>query len=238
MKLDILAFGAHPDDVELGAGGTVAKCISEGKKIGIVDITAGELGTRGDVATRAREAAESAKLLGISVRENLGLPDGFFNNSREYQLPVITMIRRYQPEIILANAITDRHPDHGKGASLIEESCFLSGLMKIETNDNGKKQEAWRPRLVLHYIQDRYIRPDVVIDITAHIEKKMESIKAFRSQFFDTNSKEKATYISSEMFLESLYARAMEYGKNIGVKYSEGFTCSRMVGVKGLDFLI
>ena len=229
MKLDILAFGAHPDDVELCCSGTLLKHISQGKKVGIIDLTRGELGTRGSAAIRDKEAAVAAKILGIAVRENLNFADGFFLNDKQHQLEVIKKIRKYQPEIIIANAIRDRHPDHGRSAQLISDSCFLSGLVKIDTN-----QKVWRPKAVYNYIQDRYIKPDFVIDISDFIDKKMQAIKAYRSQFYDPKSKEPQTYISSPEFLEMLNARAIEMGKVIRVKYAEGFTAERVVGVKDL----
>lgn len=207
MKLDILAFGAHPDDVELGCAGTILKEISLGKKVGIVDLTRGELGTRGSAELRDLEAAAAASILGVSVRENLAMRDGFFVNDEAHQLEVIKMIRKYKPEIVLCNAIDDRHIDHGKGSKLVSDACFLSGLMKIETSLDGEKQTAWRPKLVYHYIQWKNIEPDFVVDITGFTEKKIESILAYGSQFYDANSKEPATPITSKNFLESLNYR-------------------------------
>jgi bacillithiol biosynthesis deacetylase BshB1 len=218
MKLDILVMAAHPDDAELAVSGTIVDAVAKGKKVGIVDFTRGELGTRGTPEIRLAESAEATKILGIQVRENLGLADGFFQNDRESQLKLIEVIRKYQPDIVLANALEDRHPDHGKGAALAIDACFLSGLRKIDTG-----LPAWRPKHVYHYIQDRYLEPDFVIDISAHWEKKEAAIRAFKSQFFDPNSTEPASYISSPDFLDFIEARAQEMGHKIGVKYGEGF---------------
>ena len=238
MKLDILVLAAHPDDAELGCGGTIAKHVALGYKLGIVDFTKGELGTRGSPETRAKEAVEASKTLGISVRENLGLPDGFFQNDKTHQLEVIRAIRKYQPSVVITNAVYDRHSDHGKGASLAYDSCFLSGLSKIETIDKGVKQDAWRPSAVYHFIQSQLIEPDFVVDITEYWQKKMEAIKAFKSQFFDPQSKEPQTYISSPDFLRMVESRSIEFGHAIGVQYGEGFTVRRYPGVKSLFDLI
>jgi bacillithiol biosynthesis deacetylase BshB1 len=218
MKLDILVLAAHPDDAELAVAGTIVDAIARGKKVGICDFTRGELGTRGTPEIRLAESAEASKILGIQVRENLELADGFFQNERESQLKLIEVIRKYQPDVVLANALEDRHPDHGKGAALAIDACFLSGLRKIETG-----LPAWRPKHVYHYIQDRYLEPDFVIDISAHWEKKEAAIRAFKSQFFNPNSTEPASYISSPDFLHFIEARAQEMGHKIGVKYGEGF---------------
>lgn len=235
MKLDILAIAAHPDDAELGCGGTIAKHTSLGYKVGIADLTRGELGTRGTPETRQKEASESAKILGVSVRENMGLPDGFFQNNAESQLAVIRAIRTYQPRIILANAVYDRHIDHGKGASLAYDASFLSGLVKIETvNAQGEKQAPWRPEVVYHYVQSQFITPDFVVDISAEWETKMSAVKAFSSQFFNPDSEEPETYISKPGFLRMLEARAVEYGHAIGAAYGEGFTVRRFVGIDSL----
>ncbi len=234
MKLDILVFAAHPDDAELGCGGTIAKHVSLGYKVGVVDLTRGELGTRGTPQTRDQEAKDSAKILGLSVRENLNLRDGFFKNDEEHQLKVIQMIRKYQPEIVLANAIHDRHPDHGKGGALAFDSCFLSGLAKIETQENGKAQQAWRPKHLYHYIQSQLIVPDFVIDVSAHWQTKMDSIKAFKTQFFDPTSNEPETFISKPSFLFFLEARAKELGQSINVEFAEGFTARNRMGVDHL----
>jgi len=234
MKLDILVFAVHPDDAELGCSGTILKHIALGKKVGLVDFTRGELGTRGTAETRDEEALESAKILGIHVRENLRFRDGFFQNDEAHQLELIKKIRQYQPEIILTNALHDRHPDHGRAGDLANDAIFLSGLIKIETELNGVKQEAWRPRLVLQYIQDRYIKPDVIIDVTAFIEQKLQSIRAFKTQFDSPDESEPQTYISSPEFMDFVMGRAREFGKQIGVKYAEGFTSRKLLGVDNL----
>ncbi|MGC1240783.1 MAG: bacillithiol biosynthesis deacetylase BshB1 [Chryseosolibacter sp.] len=235
MKLDILVLAAHPDDAELGCGGTIAKHISLGNKVGIVDLTRGELGTRGTPQTREKEAGDSAKILGVAVRENLELPDGFFQNDPESQRIVIRAIRKYQPRIILANAVYDRHIDHGKAASLAYDASFLSGLVKIETQDElGKDQSAWRPEAVYHYVQSQFITPDFVVDISGQWDIKMKAIKAFTSQFFNPDSSEPETYISKPGFLKMLEARAVEYGHAIGAAYGEGFTTRRFIGVDSL----
>ena len=238
MKLDILAFGAHPDDVELGCAGTILKEISLGRKVGIVDLTRGELGTRGTAETRNEEAEAAAKILGVSVRENLGLRDGFFVNDEKHQLEVIKMIRKYKPEIVLCNAVDDRHIDHGKGSKLVSDSCFLSGLMKIETSIDGIKQEAWRPKIVYHYIQWKNIEPDFVVDITGFEKQKIAAILAYKTQFYDPNSNEPATPITSKNFLESLNYRAQDLGRIVGVDFAEGFTVERCLAVNSLENLI
>lgn len=238
MKLDILAFGAHPDDVELGCSATIAKEISLGKKVGIIDLTRGELGTRGSAELRDQEAAKAAEILGVSVRENLGFADGFFINDKEHQLEIIKMIRKYQPEIVLCNAIDDRHIDHPKGSQLVSDACFLSGLLKIETELDGKLQEKWRPKKVYHYIQWKNIEPDFVVNVTGFMDKKVASVLAYSSQFFDPNSKEPETPITSKNFTESVEYRAKDLGRLIGVDYAEGFTVERYVGVENLSKLI
>ncbi|MBS1542141.1 MAG: bacillithiol biosynthesis deacetylase BshB1 [Bacteroidetes bacterium] len=238
MKLDILVVAAHPDDAELGCGGTILKHVKAGKKVGVVDLTRGELGTRGTPEGRQKEADEAGRILGLSARENLDLPDGFFQNSESHQIPLIRVIRKYQPDIILANAVHDRHPDHGRGSDLAFEASFLSGLARIETSIDGKAQLAWRPKALYHYIQSQFIMPDFVVDITEQWEGKMESIRAFRSQFFDPSSKEPETFISRPGFLKLLEARATELGQGIGVQYGEGFTSRRWVGVKSLFDLV
>jgi N-acetylglucosamine malate deacetylase 1 len=235
MKLDILVLAAHPDDAELGCGGTIAKHIALGHKVGIVDFTRGELGTRGTVETRDQEASASADILGVSVRINLGLKDGFFQNTKEDQLAVVRDIRKYKPDIILANAVYDRHPDHGRGADLAYDACFLAGLAKIETmDDHGQLQSAWRPGAVYHYIQSQFIKPDFVIDITDYWDVKMKAVHAFKTQFHNPNSNEPETYISSPAFLRMLEARAIELGHSIGVKYGEGFTVRKTIGIQNL----
>lgn len=238
MKLDILAIGAHPDDVELGCGATIAKEIANGKKVGILDLTRGELGTRGSAEIRDVEAANAAKILGVSVRENIALADGFFVNDRESQLKIIEIIRKYQPEMVLCNAITDRHIDHGKGSKLASDACFLSGLKKIETIVEGKPQEKWRPKTVYHYIQWQNIEPDVVVDVTGFIDKKCESVFAYTSQFHDPNNKEGDTPISSKTFKDSINYRARDLGRLIGTEYGEGFTVERYAAVDSLFDLI
>tara|TARA_B110000967_G_scaffold46900_1_gene47355 strand:+ start:4820 stop:5536 length:717 start_codon:yes stop_codon:yes gene_type:complete len=238
MKLDILAFGAHPDDVELGCGATIAKEISLGKKIGIVDLTRGELGTRGSADLRDIEAANAAKILGVSIRENLCFADGFFINDKKHQLEVIKMIRKYQPDIVLCNAIDDRHIDHGKGSKLVSDACFLSGLMKIETELEGNDQEKWRPKHVYHYIQWKNIEPHFVVDVSGFIDKKIDAILAYSSQFYDPKSKEPETPITTKNFKESINNRGKELGRLIGVDCAEGYTSERYVAVENLDKLI
>jgi bacillithiol biosynthesis deacetylase BshB1 len=238
MKLDILAIGAHPDDVELSASGTIMIEIAKGKSVGIVDLTEGELGTRGSVEERYAEAAASAKILGIAVRENLQLPDGFFENKKEHQLKVIEAIRHYQPEILLCNAPEDRHPDHGRGSELVSDAAFLAGLRQIKTQRKGVEQAAWRPKYVLQYIQDRFLMPNFVVDITAVHDKKIESIKAFASQFFTPGAGGPQTYISRPDFLEGVIYRSKMMGKMIGVPYAEGFISKKMLGFESLDALV
>lgn len=236
MKLDVLVFGAHPDDAELGAGGTIAKCISEGKKVGIIDLTRGELGTRGTAEIRDTEAGNAAKILGVSIRENLEFADGFFINDKAHQIAIIQIIRKYQPDIVLCNAIDDRHIDHGKGSNLVSDACFLSGLVKIDTKLIGDEawQNAWRPKHVYHYIQWKNINPDFVVDVSDYIDKKMEAIVAYKSQFYDPNSAEPETPISSQNFTESIRYRAKDLGRLVGVEYAEGFTVERHIAVKSL----
>jgi bacillithiol biosynthesis deacetylase BshB1 len=238
MKLDILAFGAHPDDVELGCSGTIAKEISLGKKVGIVDLTRGELGTRGSVEIRNEESAKASELLGVSVRENLDMRDGFFVNDEAHQMKIIQMLRKYRPEIVLCNAVRDRHIDHGKGSKLVSDACFLSGLVKIETSLDGKNQESWRPKLVYHYIQWQNIEPDFVVDITDFIDQKTASILAYSSQFYSEGSNEPVTPIATKNFLESIHYRSQDFGRLVGVDYAEGFTVERYLAVKSLGDLI
>ena len=237
MKLDILAFGAHPDDVELGCGGTIAKEISLGKKVGIIDLTRGELGTRGSVEIRDSESTMAADILGISVRENLNMRYVFFVNDEAHQLQIIKIIRKYQPEIVLCNAIRDRHIDHGKSSKLVSDACFLSGLRKIETTLDGEKQEAWRPKRVYHYIQWENIEPDFVVDITGFIDKKVNSILAYSSQFYSENSNEPETPIATKNFLESIHYRSKDFGRLVGVEHAEGFTVERYLAVNSLSDL-
>jgi N-acetylglucosamine malate deacetylase 1 len=236
MKLDILAVAAHPDDVELSCAGTLLSHISKGYKVGILDLTRGELGTRGTPVIRQQEATVAAEILGISVRDNVGIPDGFFRNDEEHQRAIIPYIRKYQPTIVLANAIEDRHPDHRKGAQLIFDACFLSGLRQISSLDpiTAQPQSAWRPTYIYHFIQDRYIKPDFIVDISEHWEQKEKAIRAFRSQFFDPNSAEPESYISSPQFLNYIKARAEEMGHAIGTKYGEGFTVTKTIGISSL----
>jgi bacillithiol biosynthesis deacetylase BshB1 len=241
MKLDILAIGVHPDDVELGCSGTILMEIKNGKKAGIVDLTQGELGTRGSVETRYAEAAAAAKILRVQIRENLRMRDGFFTNDETHQLQLIQAIRKYRPEIVLANALNDRHPDHGRAGHLIADACFLSGLIKIETKDkNGSPQQRWRPKYVLHYLQDWYHDPQIIIDISDVFEERMKAIEAYSTQFYnpDSASEGTQTYISSPDFLDSVIARARMLGKRIGVKYAEGFNSEKQIGLKSLDALI
>ncbi len=237
MKLDILAIAAHPDDAELSCGATLYQHALDGKKTGIVDLTTGQLGTRGTPALRIKESHEAAKILKLAVRENLEMEDGFFLNDKAHQLRLITAIRKYQPDILLINAPHDRHPDHGKGAQLASDAAFLSGLAKIKTKHNGKLQDAWRPKNVYHYIQAVHIKPDFVVDISDSYDVKMQAILAYKSQFFNPDSKEKNTFISSPEFLDFLKARHQEFGQIAGVKYAEGFVAQRHIGVKDLTSL-
>ncbi|MFD1293913.1 bacillithiol biosynthesis deacetylase BshB1 [Lutibacter holmesii] len=237
MKLDILAIGAHPDDVELGCGGSIAKEIALGKKVGIIDLTRGELGTRGSAEIRDVESSNAAKILGVAVRENLAFRDGFFLNDEAHQLEVIKMIRKYQPEIVLCNAVDDRHIDHPKGSKLVSDACFLSGLIKIETSVAGISQKAWRPKQVYHYIQWKNIEPDFVVDVSGYIHTKLEAVKAYSSQFYDPKSKEPSSPITSKNFLDSIVYRAQDLGRLIGVEHAEGFVSERYVAVKSFDKL-
>jgi bacillithiol biosynthesis deacetylase BshB1 len=240
MKLDILAIGVHPDDVELGCSGSLLAAISQGKKVGILDLTKGELGTRGTPEGRLQEAQSAAQILGVECRENVGMADGFFKNDEEHQKLLISYIRKFRPDLVLANAIDDRHPDHGRAAQLINDACFYAGLRKVITvSEDGVEQEAWRPKNVFHYIQDRYIKPAFIVDISAFMDKKIEAIRAFKSQFFvpTYNSNEPQSYISTPEFLEFIEARAKELGHAIGVKYGEGFTSYKALGVSGFNFL-
>lgn len=229
MKVDILAITAHPDDVELCCSGILLHHIAQGKKVGIVDLTQGELGTRGDGPTRLKEAAEAAKILGVEFRDNLGLADGFFKIDKENQMPIIKAIRKYQPEIVLTNTTNDRHPDHGRAAKLVSEACFLSGLVKVDTG-----QDKWRPKNVYHVIQDFYHHPDILIDVTPYMDKKMEAVRAFKSQFYDPNSTEPESPISGKEFMDFIYGRAAEMGRRIGVEYAEGLTVAKPIGVNNL----
>lgn len=238
MKVDILAIGAHPDDVELGCGGTLAKLISEGKKVAVVDLTQGELGTRGTNVTRAEEAANAAAIQGYVNRENLKMKDGFLVNSEEYQMQIVKMIRKYKPEIVFSNAIDDRHPDHAKGSKLVSDACFLSGLVKIETVLDNEVQKAWRPKQIFNYIQWKNITPDFVVDVSDFMEKKIEACLAFKTQFYDPESAEPMTPISSKDFLESLTYRAQDLGRLSGVDFAEGFTSEKLLAFKNFDGII
>ena len=234
-SIDILAFGAHPDDVEISAGGTLAKHIAMGKTVALVDLTRGELGTRGTAETRDEEARKAMELLGAKERINLDLGDGFFEHNHANLLKVVEMIRYFKPNLVLANSIEDRHPDHAKGAKLVADACFLAGLPKIETQYNGEVQTAWRPKKVFHYIQDRYLKPDFAIEVTDSVEQKFEVLKCYRTQFYDPNSTEPQTPISGKEFFDFLESRMREYGREIGVEFAEGFTCSRILGVDDFE---
>lgn len=234
MNVDILAFGAHPDDVELSASGTILKSISQGKSVAIVDLTQGELGSRGTIETRYEEAAKASDILGIKARHNLKMEDGFFQHNEENILKIIEQIRRFRPKIVLANAITDRHTDHGKGSKIVSEACFLAGLRRIETSWEGQTQDAFRPEAVYHYIQDRFIKPDFVVDVSEFVPQKIASIKAYKTQFYDPSSNEPQTPISGEDFIDFILGRMKEMGRPIGAKYAEGFTVERFIGVEDL----
>jgi bacillithiol biosynthesis deacetylase BshB1 len=237
MKLDILAIGVHPDDVELGCSGTLLKHIKQGKKVGILDLTKGELGSRGSGELRLIEAANSAKILGITARENLGYADGFFTNDKAHQLGIIEILRKYQPDVVLANAPRDRHPDHGRASQLVSEACFYSGLVRIETTLDGKPQELWRPKAVYHYIQDRFLKPDFVVDVSEFVPQKMESILAFSSQFYNPESELPETPISSKKFFDFIKARMANFGRDINVDYAEAFTIERLIGIEDITLL-
>ncbi len=234
MKLDLLIFAAHPDDAELGCSGTILRAIAAGKKVGIVDLTRGELGTRGTAETRDAETVASNRILGLHVRENLEMRDGFFRNDEEHQIKIIQMIRKYTPEIVFSNAMHDRHPDHGKASDLVNDALFLAGLPKIRTEIAGIQQDAFRPRLLFQYLQDRYIEPDIIVDVTEFWDKKMECIRAFKTQFFNPDSEEKETYISTPSFLKVVEARSRELGKAIGAEHAEGFTSRKLLGIDNL----
>jgi bacillithiol biosynthesis deacetylase BshB1 len=241
MKLDILAIGVHPDDIELGCSGTLINEINRGKKVGILDLTQGELGTRGTVETRHAEAANAARIIGAITRENLKMRDGFFRNDEAHQIQLIEAIRHYQPEIIIGNILHDRHPDHGRAGHLISDAAFLAGLAKVETKDkNGTVQQKWRPKYFLQYMQDWYHEPDLLIDISEVFEQRMKSIEAYSTQFFTSPGSIEGpqTYISTPDFLDSVIARARMLGKRIGVKFAEGFVTDKKIGIKNLDALI
>lgn len=235
MKLDILAIGAHPDDVELGCGATLAKEIANGKSVGIIDLTRGELGTRGTAETRDVESKNAANILGVHLRVNMNFADGFFVNDKKHQLDIIKMIRKYQPDIVICNAIDDRHIDHGKGSKLVSDACFLSGLIKVETkDDDGQLQNQWRPKQVYHYIQWKNSEPDFVVDVSGFMDKKMESVLAYKTQFYDAKSEQPETPISSKNFTDSIKYRARDLGRLVGVEYAEGFNVERYVTVDSL----
>ena len=241
MKIDILAIGVHPDDVELGCSGTIINEIKRGKRVGIVDLTQGELGTRGNIESRYQEAANAAMIMGVLVRENLKMRDGFFENNEENKLKLITAIRRYQPGIVIGNVLHDRHPDHGRAGKMIADCCFLAGLTKIETKDeNGNSQPRWKPSYVLHYIQDWYHEPDLLIDISEVFEQRMKAIEAYTTQFHTSEGSGEGpqTYISTPDFLESIIARSRMFGKRIGVRYAEGFISEKTIGIHNLDALV
>src|SRR5688572_2995966 len=238
MKLDLLAFAAHPDDVELSCAGTLIKHSDAGYKTGVIDLTKGELGTRGNAELRAQEAANAAKIMGLSVRENLDMPDGFFEVNEPNKMAVVRMIRKYRPEIIIVNAIYDRHPDHGRASKIVSDAWFLSGLIKVITTVDGKEQDAWRPKAVYHYIQDRMMKPDFIVDISEVMDKRSAAIHAFSSQFYNPSSTEPETAISSKQFLESLTGRALEMGRTIGTAFGEGFVAERTPGVSDIFKLL
>lgn len=241
MKLDILAIGVHPDDVELGCSGTIINEVKNGKKVGVLDLTESELSSRGTIESRRKEAGDAAAIMGAVSRENLGMSDGFFKNDEEHQRKLIQAIRKYRPEIVIANILEDRHPDHGRAGHLISDACFLSGLLKIETKDqNGALQEKWRPKMVLHYMQDWYHEPDLLVDISDSFDQRMNAIEAYSTQFHTPASETGGvqTYISTPDFLDSIIARARMLGKRIGVKYAEGFVTTKKIGIRSLDSLV
>lgn len=237
MKLDILAIGVHPDDIELGCGGTILKHIAAGKKVGVLDLTHGELGSRGSGELRLVEAANSAKILGLSARENLGFADGFFRNTKENQIEIIKILRKYQPDVVLCNAPKDRHPDHGRASEMVSEACFYSGLVRIETELDVTSQALWRPKAVYHYIQDRYLKPDFVVDVSGFVDQKIEAIMAFSSQFYNPASELPETPISSKKFMDFIKARMANFARDISTDYAEGFTVDRTIGVEDITQL-
>lgn len=234
MKLDILVIAAHPDDAELSAGGTIVSNVAKGRKVGIIDLTRGEMGTRGTPEIRLQEADAAAKIMGVVVRENLEFEDVFFLNDRQHQLAVAQKVRQYRPDIVIANAVSDRHPDHGKGSALISQACFIAGLKQVQTEVGGEQQEAWRPKNVYHMIQSNFIDPDFVVDVSDHWDKKMEAVRAYKSQFFDPNSKEPETFISTPAFMNLIESRGVEMGQPVGFDYAEGFTIEKRMGIKDL----
>jgi len=237
MKLDILAIGVHPDDIELGCGGTILKHIAAGKKVGVLDLTHGELGSRGSGELRLVEATNSAKILGLSARENLGFADGFFRNTKENQIEIIKILRKYQPDVVLCNAPKDRHPDHGRASEMVSEACFYSGLVRIETALDGTSQALWRPKAVYHYIQDRYLKPDFVVDVSGFVDQKIKAIMAFSSQFYNPASELPETPISSKKFMDFIKARMANFARDISTDYAEGFTVDRTIGVEDITQL-
>lgn len=239
MKLDVLAIGVHPDDVELGCSGTLINEVKRGKKVGIIDLTEGELGTRGTVQTRYNEAAVAATIIGASVRRNLKMRDGFFRNDEAHQMQLIQVLRQFRPEVVIGNILEDRHPDHGRAGNLIYDACFLSGLKQISTaGDGGEAQERWRPKYLLHFLQDRFYEPDLIVDITDVFQQRMDSIKAYTTQFHDPGSAEPETYISNAGFMDAIVGRARLLGKRIGVQFAEGFISKKNIGISGLDALV
>jgi len=237
QKLHILAIGVHPDDLELGCAGTIVKHTQMGQPVGILDLTQGELGTRGTPEIRLQEAHDAARLMGVSVRENAGMADGFFQNDKEHQLKLVYYIRKYQPDIVIANALEDRHPDHGRAGKLIADACFLAGLRKIETTEDGQQQQAWRPKRIFHIIQDRFIEPSFIVDVSDTFDRKMEAIQAYKSQFHDPRSDEPVTYIAQQGFLKKIESRSLLLGQRIGAKHGEGFICENIPGITNLDAL-
>ena len=237
MKLDILAIGVHPDDIELGCGGTILKHIAVGKKVGVLDLTHGELGSRGSGELRLVEAENSAKILGLSARENLGFADGFFRNTKENQIEIIKILRKYQPDVVLCNAPKDRHPDHGRASEMVSEACFYSGLVRIETELDGTSQSLWRPKSVYHYIQDRFLKPDFVVDVSDFVDQKIEAIMAFSSQFYNPASELPETPISSKKFMDFIKARMANFARDISTDYAEGFTVDRTIGIEDITQL-
>lgn len=237
MKLDLLVIAAHPDDAELSAGGTIIANVAQGRQVGIIDLTRGEMGTRGTPELRMKEAADAAKIMGVAVRENLGFEDAFFVNDREHQLAIAQKIRKYRPEVVIANARADRHPDHGRASELIAQACFVAGLAKVATSHDGNAQAAWRPKNVYHMIQSNFIDPDFVVDVSAYWEQKMEAVRAYKSQFFDPQSDEPETFISTPAFMNLIESRGVEMGQPVGFDYAEGFTIDKRMGIKDLFVL-
>ncbi len=229
MKLDILVFGAHPDDVELGCGGTVIKEVKAGKRVGIIDLTRGELGTRGTAETRTAETKLATEIMGVAIRENMNFKDGFFKDDEDHKLALIEKIRKYQPEIVITNAVSDRHPDHGRGSQITVDACFLAGLEKINTG-----QQVWRPKAIYHYIQFNHLTPDVVVDISEEIEEKLKAVKAYGTQFFNPESNESETIISSQGFLDSVSYRAKDLGRQANCEFAEGFLAHQMPKIDSL----